>query len=107
MSQVTVLYYTAPGHKSAKFSGGSTGFVETLSGMLYLTGAEAGGYEYAYTAMEKLCVDVFMAIVGLPRYWGKFNIGSCGRATEAADEGLACDLLREPHDALVLSRHVS
>jgi hypothetical protein len=113
MSQVTVLYYTVPGDKSDKFSEDALRGIATahyprrmnlllthlerrdyqLSATMHLTIAERRCYEYVYRHMEKLYVEVCMRIVELTRRRRKFGIGPCGWTTEAADEGLTCDLL--------------
>jgi hypothetical protein len=123
MSQVAQLYYTVPGHKSDKFSGDALkgivtahhprrmnpllthleGSAHQLSATLHFTGAEVGSYESVHTNMDKLYVEVFMRVVGLTRRRRKFGIGPCGWTTEAADEGPACDLLRELYRVFVLN----
>jgi len=123
MWQVTPLYYTVPGHKSDKFSEDALRGIGTahhprrmnplltylegsdhqLSATLHLSVAEVGSYEYAHPNMDKLYVEVFMRVVGLTQRRRKFGIGSCGWTTEAADESLACDLLRELHRVFVLN----
>jgi hypothetical protein len=74
-----------------------------LSATLHFTGAEVGSYEYVHPNMDKLSVEVFMRVVGLTRRRRKFGIGPCGWTTKTADEGLACDLLRELHRVVVLN----
>jgi hypothetical protein len=123
MSQGALLYYTVPGHKSDNFSGDALRGIATahhprrmnpllthlersdhqLSATLHFTGAEVSSYEYVHTNVDKLYVEVFMRVVGLTRRRRKFSIGPCGWTTEAADEGLACHLLRELHGVLVLN----
>jgi hypothetical protein len=120
---VAPLYYTVPGHKSDKFSGDALKGIATarhprrmnpqlthlegsdhqLSATLHFTGAEGSSYEYVHANMDKLYVEVFMRVVGLTRGRRKFGIGPCGWTTEAADEGPACDLLRELHRVFVLN----
>jgi hypothetical protein len=73
------------------------------SATLHLTVAEVGSYEYVHTNMDKLYVEVFMRVIGLMRRWRKFGIGPYGWTTEAADDGLACDLLRELYCVVVLN----
>jgi hypothetical protein len=74
-----------------------------LSATLRLTGAEVGSYESVHTNMDKLYIEVFMRVVGLTRRRRKFGLGPCGWTTEAADEGPACDLLRELYRIVVLN----
>ena len=122
MSHVTLLYYTVPGHKSDKFSedalrGIATAHHPRHKSAAHTSGrkrslalsnsapdcAEVGSYKYVHTDMDKLYVEVFMRVVELTRRWRKFGIGPCGWTTEAPDDGLACDLLRDLHRVFVLN----
>jgi hypothetical protein len=123
MSQVALLYYTVPWQKSDNFSEDALRGIATahhprrmnpllthlegsdhqLSATLHFIGAEVSSYEYVHTNMDKLYLEVFMRVVGLTRGRRKFGIGPCGWTTEAADQGLACDLLRELHRVFVLN----
>jgi hypothetical protein len=123
ISQVALLYYTVPGHKSDEFSADALRGIATahhpqhmnplfihlegsgyqLSPTLHHTVAEVGSYAYVHMDMDKLYVEVVMRVVGLTRRRRKFGIGPCGWTTEAADKGLACDLLRELHRVFVLN----
>src|SRR6266480_3243788 len=97
MSQVAVLYYTVPGHKSDNFSEDASRGIATahhprrmnprlthlegsdhqLSATLHFTGAEGSSYEYVHANVDKLYVEVFMTIVVLTRRRGKFSLGPC------------------------------